>query len=54
MRKEPSPAKRCEKMRKDAKRAEKMRKEPFYGRKNMLCYTEIHLDCIDVIENKCQ
>ena len=54
MRKEPSPAKRCEKSGKDAKRAEKMRKEPFYGRKNRLCYIELDFDRTDVIKNKCQ
>ena len=44
VRKEPSPAKRCE----------KMRKEPFYGRKNRLCYIELDFDRTDVIKNKCQ
>ena len=48
---------KCEKsrhQRKDAQRAEKMRKEPFYGRKNRLCYLELDFDRTGVIKNKCQ
>ena len=48
---------KCEKsrhQRKDAKRAEKMRKEPFYGRKNRLCYIELDFERTGVIKNKCQ
>ena len=48
---------KCERsrhQRKDAKRAEKMRKEPFYGRKNRLCYIKLDFDRTGVIKNKCQ
>ena len=48
---------KCEKSRhqlKDAKRAEKMRKEPFYGRKDRLCYVELDFDRTDIIKSKCQ
>ena len=47
VRKEPSPAKRCEKSGKDAKRA-------VLWKKNRLCYIELDFDRTDVIKNKCQ
>ena len=45
MRKEPSPAKRCEKSGKDAKRA-------VLWKKKRLCYIELDFDRTDVIKNK--
>ena len=54
MRKEPSPAKRCEKMRKERKRCEKSH---VLWKKSRLCYImhiELNLDHIDVIKNECQ
>ena len=51
VRKEPSPAKRCEKMRKERKRCEKSR---FMEEKNRLCYIELDFDRTGVIKNKCQ
>ena len=54
VRKEPSPAKRCEKMRKERKRCEKSH---VLWKKSRLCYImhiELNLDHIDVIKNECQ
>ena len=54
VRKEPSPAKRCEKMRKERKRCEKSH---VLWKKSRLCYImhiEQNLDLIDVITNECQ
>ena len=31
-----------------------MRKEPFYGRKDRLCYVELDFDRTDIIKNICQ
>ena len=49
VRKEPSPAKRCEKMRKERKRCEKSR---FMEEKNRLCYIELDFDRTGVIKNQ--
>ena len=70
MRKEPSPAKRCEKMRKERKRCEKSHhqrkdakrceksgkdaKRAVLWKKNRFCYIELDFDRSDVIKNKCQ
>ena len=45
MRKEPSPAKRCEKSGKDAKRA-------VLWKENRLCNIELDFDRTDIIKNK--
>ena len=50
MLKEPSPAKRCEKMRKERKRCEKSR----FMEEKQVCYIELDFDRTDVIKNKCQ